>query len=161
MLAVVLVTASVVSVLAGRLIDRVGKVRFLLPAAAVYGAGLLLMFLARGTVPVIGAGIVMMSGFMLVLAPLGALVRDHTPPERAGHVQGLRMVFAILIPMLIGPYLGAAVIHGADETYLELGVVQAGADAGDLPDGPGRAGRSSSVPALALRAAGSRKAPDA
>ncbi|MER7417284.1 MFS transporter [Micromonospora peucetia] len=123
-LAVVLVTASVVSVLSGRVIDRVGKVRFVLPAAAVYGTGLLLMFLARGTLPVIGAGIVMMSGFMLVLAPLGALVRDYSPPERAGHVQGLRMVFAILIPMLIGPYLGAAVISNADETYQDLGVVR-------------------------------------
>ncbi|MGC4806180.1 MFS transporter [Micromonospora sp. DT233] len=123
-LAVVLVTASVVSVLAGRLIDRVGKARFLLPAAAVYGTGLLLMFVARGAVAVTGAGIVMMSGFVLVLAPLGALVRDHTPPERAGHVQGLRMIFAILIPMLIGPYLGAAVINNADETYLELGVLR-------------------------------------
>lgn len=123
-LAVVLVTASTVSVLAGRVIDRVGKVRFVLPAAAVYGTGLLLMFLARGTLPVIGAGIVMMSGFMLVLAPLGALVRDHTPPGRAGHVQGLRMVFAILVPMLVGPYLGAAVISNAGETYEDLGVVR-------------------------------------
>ncbi|MFG1780452.1 MFS transporter [Micromonospora sp. NPDC049051] len=123
-LAVVLVTASVISVLSGRVIDRVGKVRFLLPAAAVYGTGLLLMFLARATLPVVGAGIVLMSGFMLVLAPLGALVRDHSPPGRAGHVQGLRMIFAILVPMLIGPYLGAAVISNAGETYQDLGVVR-------------------------------------
>ncbi|MEU5994312.1 MFS transporter [Spirillospora sp. NPDC047418] len=123
-LAVVLTGASAVSVLAGRVIDRVGKVRFLAPAVAVYAAGLLLMPLARGMVPVIGAGLVLMSGFMLVLAPVGALVRDHTPPGRAGHVQGLRMVFAILIPMIVGPWLGAAVIKGADERYEELGVVK-------------------------------------
>ncbi|NED51784.1 MFS transporter [Micromonospora aurantiaca] len=123
-LAVVLVTASAVSVVGGRLIDRVGKVRFLLPAVVVYGTGLALMFFARGMVPVIAAGIVMMSGFMLVLAPIGAIVRDHSPPDRAGHVQGLRMVFAILVPMLIGPYLGAAVITGAGEVYEDLGVVK-------------------------------------
>ncbi|GAB3141916.1 tetracycline resistance MFS efflux pump [Micromonospora sonneratiae] len=123
-LAVVLTGASVVSVLGGRLIDRVGKVRFLLPATAVYGIGLLLMTVARGMVPVILVGLVMMSGFMLVLAPIGALVRDYSPPDRAGHVQGLRMVFAILVPMLVGPYLGAAVIKGANEHYEELGVVK-------------------------------------
>ncbi|MGI5327597.1 MFS transporter [Actinomadura nitritigenes] len=123
-LAVVLTGASAVSVLAGRFIDRVGKARFLAPAAAVYAAGLLLMPLARGTLPVMGAGLVLMSGFMLVLAPVGALVRDFTPPGRAGHVQGLRMVFAILIPMIIGPYLGAAVIKGANEHYEDLGVLK-------------------------------------
>ncbi|MGW0433425.1 MFS transporter [Micromonospora sp. NPDC003197] len=123
-LGVVLTGASIVSVLGGRLIDRIGKVRFLLPAVAIYGTGLLLMTIARGMVPVILAGLVMMSGFMLVAAPIGALVRDHTPPERAGHIQGLRMVFAILIPMIVGPYLGAAVIKGANEHYEELGVVK-------------------------------------
>ncbi|GAB2948041.1 hypothetical protein GCM10027280_40970 [Micromonospora polyrhachis] len=123
-LGVVLTGASIVSVLGGRLIDRIGKVRFLLPAAAIYGTGLLLMTVVRDMVPVILAGLVMMSGFMLVLAPIGALVRDHTPRERAGHVQGLRMVFAILVPMLVGPYLGAAVIKGANEHYEELGVVK-------------------------------------
>ncbi|MEW2359505.1 MFS transporter [Spirillospora sp. NPDC029432] len=123
-LAVVLTGASAVSVACGPLIDRAGKARFLPPAIALYAAGLLLMPLARGTLPVIGAGLVLMSGFMLVLAPIGALVRDHTPPGRAGHVQGLRMVFAILIPMIIGPWIGATVIKGADRHYEELGVLK-------------------------------------
>ncbi|WP_082848584.1 MFS transporter [Oerskovia enterophila] len=123
-LAVVLLGASVVSVIGGRIVDRVGKVRFLLPAVAVYGTGLVLMAFARGMVPAILAGLVMMSGFMLVLTPIGALVRDYSPPDRAGHVQGLRMVFAILVPMLVGPFVGAAVIRGAAETYSELGVVK-------------------------------------
>ncbi|OLT10062.1 MFS transporter [Actinomadura sp. CNU-125] len=123
-LGVVLTGASAVSVACGRLIDRVGKARFLIPAVLVYAAGLLLMPLATGMAAVTGTGLVMMSGFMLVLAPLGALVRDCTPPGRAGHVQGLRMVFAILIPMIVGPFLGAAVIKGADERYVELGVTK-------------------------------------
>ncbi|MEK8226087.1 MFS transporter [Oerskovia sp. M15] len=78
-LAAVLLGASVVSVIGGRLVDRVGKVRFLLPAVAVYGTGLILMVFARGMLPVILAGLVMMSGFMLVLTPIGALVRDYSP----------------------------------------------------------------------------------
>ncbi|MER6177515.1 MFS transporter [Streptosporangium sp. NPDC001681] len=123
-LAVVLTGSSAISVACGPLIDRVGKVRFLPPAIAVYGTGLLLMSVATGMIPVIAAGLVMMSGFMLVLAPIAAIVRDHSPPDRAGHVQGLRMVFAILIPMIVGPFLGAAVIKGADAYYEELGVLK-------------------------------------
>ena len=34
------------------------------------------------------------------------------------------MVFAILVPMVLGPFIGAAVITGADETYVDLGVVR-------------------------------------
>jgi len=120
-LAVVLVGAAVVSVLGGRIIDRVGKVNFMLPAAGVYLLGLLLMVFARGLVPVILAGLVMMSGFMLNMAVIGAAIRDYSPPDRVGMVQGLRMIAMVLIPMVIGPFIGAAVISGADEYYEDLG----------------------------------------
>ncbi|MEV0590139.1 MFS transporter [Nonomuraea cavernae] len=123
-LGVVLTGASIVSVVAGRFIDRVGKVRFLLPAIGVYGLGLLLMWAVRGMVPAIAAGLVLISGLMLVMAPVGAIIRDHSPSDRAGHVQGLRMVFGILIPMVVGPFLGALVIRGADEYYEDLGVLK-------------------------------------
>lgn len=120
-LAAVLVTASVVSVLGGRVIDRIGKLQALVPTVLLLAAGLVAMFFARGMIPVILAGIVMMSGFMLSTATISAIVRDRTPVDRAGGVQGLRMIAAILIPMVIGPFLGAAVITGAAETYIDLG----------------------------------------
>ncbi|MFN8067200.1 MAG: MFS transporter [Mycolicibacterium insubricum] len=120
-LAVVLTGASVVSVLGGRIIDRVGKVAFMLPAAGLYLVGLALMTFARGLLPVIAAGLVLMSGFMLSMATIGAAVRDFSPPDRVGMVQGLRMIAMVLIPMVIGPFIGAAVIRGADEYYEDLG----------------------------------------
>lgn len=123
-LASVLIVASAVSVLGGRVIDRVGKVRAILPAAGILATGLVLMFFARGELFVILAGIVMMSGFMLTIAAVSATVRDFTPKDRVGSVQGLRMIFAIMIPMVVGPFIGAAVIMGANETYVDLGVVK-------------------------------------
>ncbi|HQR78646.1 MAG TPA: MFS transporter [Actinomycetota bacterium] len=120
-LAVVLTGAAIVSVLGGRIIDRVGKVAFMLPAAGIYLIGLLLMVVARGLIPVIGAGLVMMSGFMLTMATIGAAVRDYSPPDRVGMVQGLRMIAMVLVPMVFGPFIGAAVIRGADEYYEDLG----------------------------------------
>lgn len=120
-LGVVLLTASVVSVLGGRVIDRVGKLRFCGPAGLVMLVGLVGMFLARGMVWVILAGIVMMSGYMLLTAALSAQIRELTPPEKAGHFQGIRMIFAVMLPMIIGPAIGAAVIRGNAQTYEELG----------------------------------------
>ncbi len=123
-LASVLVAASVISVLGGRVFDRVGKERAVVPSVAVMVVGLVAMFFVRDMVAVILAGTIMMGGFMLSTAALAASVRDRTPDGRAGTVQGLRMVFAILIPMVAGPFLGAAVIVGAGETYTDLGVVK-------------------------------------
>lgn len=123
-LGIVLLTASLVSVLFGRVIDRVGKLRFVLPAAGVMLAGLVGMYFARGMAAVAAAGIVMMSGYMLVTAALSANVRDWTPPDKAGHFQGIRMIFAVLLPMIVGPAIGSAVIRGSDSTYVELGVVK-------------------------------------
>lgn len=123
-LASVLIGAAVVSVVGGRVLDRVGPSRAILPVAAIYLVGLLLMFPARSMLAVIGAGIVMMAGFMLGVAAISATVRNLTPPDRAGQVQGLRMIFAVLVPMVVGPFLGAAVIEGADESFTELGVVK-------------------------------------
>lgn len=120
----VLILASVISVIGGRVIDRVGKVRAIVPATVIMVAGLIGMFFARDMLSVIAAGTVMMAGFMLSTAALAASVRDETPAGRAGTVQGLRMIFAILIPMVAGPFLGAAVIVGANETYIDLGIVK-------------------------------------
>jgi len=123
-LGVVLILASAVSVISGRFIDRVGKLRFVFPAAAVMLLGLAGMYFVRGSIPVMIAGTVMMSGYMMMTAALGANIRDCTPEDRVGHFQGIRMIFAVLLPMVIGPAIGAAVIKNSDSTYVELGQVK-------------------------------------
>lgn len=123
-LASVLIGASVLSVLGGRVIDRIGKARAILPAVGIMVAGLIGVFLVRDMTGLIICGIPMMGGFMLSFAALAASVRDATPTDRVGMVQGLRMIATVLIPMVIGPFLGAAVITGANETYVDLGVIK-------------------------------------
>lgn len=123
-LGVVLVSAAVLSVLGGRIIDRVGKIVAILPATGILIVGLVAMFFARGMGPVMLAGTIMMAGFMLTTAAISATVRDYTPADRVGNVQGLRMIFAIMVPMVVGPFVGAGVIAGAAETYVDLGVVK-------------------------------------
>ena len=34
------------------------------------------------------------------------------------------MIFAVLLPMIIGPSVGAAVIRNSDSTYMELGQIK-------------------------------------
>jgi len=123
-LGVVLILASIFSVISGKFIDKIGKMRFTVPAAVVMLTGLVGMYFVRESVPVMVAGTVMMSGYMMMTAALGANIRDWTPADKVGHFQGIRMIFAVLLPMIIGPAIGAAVIRGSESTYVDLGQVK-------------------------------------
>lgn len=123
-LACVLIGASVLSVLGSRGIDPRAPLHRGLIALGCYVAGCAAMFVARGMVPVIVAGIVMMGSYLVVGATLSAMARNLTPPDRAGQVQGLRMIAVVALPMVIGPFVGAAVIKGAAQTYVDLGLVK-------------------------------------
>ena len=124
LLAGVLIVSSVLSVLAGRPIDRFGKLRCLVPAGILGFAGLVLMYFARGQWFVLAAGIVMLGSGMVVSACCSGLIRDYTPAGKAGLFQGIRIVFQVLLPMVTGPYIGAAVIRGTGMTYEDLGTVK-------------------------------------
>lgn len=123
-LGAVLIAASAVSVLLGRVIDRRGKLHVAAYAAAAAFAGLLLMFFARSMAAVMLCGSAMLGASMVLAACLQGLIRDHTPSSKAGQFQGIRILFQVLIPMVTGPYIGAAVIGHTGRTYEDLGVIK-------------------------------------
>lgn len=124
LLAAVLISSSVLSVACGKLIDRVGKLRFVWPAIALELLGLVGMYFARGMGALIPMGFMMLGGNMLVSACVGGLTRDFTPKDKSGHFQGIRMLFSVLIPMAAGPYIGAAIIKDSNQFYEDLGVLK-------------------------------------
>lgn len=124
LLGVVLIASSVISVVFGPVIDKMGKARFAVFAVVAEIAGLVLMVLARSFAGVVCAGIVMLGGGMLVSACLSGLVRDYTPEGKAGLFQGIRMIFGVMIPMVTGPYIGSGVIRNSGATYEVLGQIK-------------------------------------
>ena len=48
----------------------------------------------------------MLIGYLVLTIQLGASTRDYTPQDNVGLFQGIRMVFSVLIPMVVGPTLG-------------------------------------------------------
>ena len=125
-----IVLGAVINLLLGGLTDRVDKAKMLYVAAGVFILGLAGMFFSHFdnkylTMAIFGFfGFVMITGYILVAALSGALVRDYTPENNAGKLQGVRMIFSVLIPMVIGPMIGNA-INKAAGVVLE----NAGADA--------------------------------
>ncbi|MDR0883195.1 MAG: MFS transporter [Oscillospiraceae bacterium] len=133
-LAAVLILAAVGSVLGGRLVDKLGKHRLLLVAGGIYAVGMFLMFVSGYTFHTQGeqmrlpllilCGTVLMGGGLLCGTVLGAAAQDAMPADKRGHFTGIRMVFTVLLPMLIGPFIGAVVTKNAPTRLDEFGAVQ-------------------------------------
>ncbi len=102
----VLLVACIITVVFGLFMDKIGKNRIIIPALLFTIVGSILMFFLYDKVGIIIGGIILMSGYMVSTAVLGAKVRDYTPENEVGLFQGIRMVFAVLLPMVSGPYIG-------------------------------------------------------
>jgi len=95
-----------------RLSDKKDKTTMLYIAAGTFAAGLLGMYLSKGMGKAMNlvtfgiAGFVMICGYIFISALAGSLVRDYTPTGEVGKLQGVRMIFSVLIPMLLGPMIG-------------------------------------------------------
>ena len=100
--------------------DRIGKNKIIIPAIALTVVGAIVMFLipANSMVGVMIGGTVLMTGFMIGTAVLGAKVRDYTPEKEVGLFQGVRMIFLVLIPMVTGPFIGSGVSYINAQYYI-------------------------------------------
>jgi hypothetical protein len=97
----------------GRKYDTLGFRKAIVPTLVLLMCGYVGLFFGRSTAVVFAASLAMMSGYLGTGAMLGAKVRTHTPENRSGMFQGLRIVAQVLIPGVIGPAIGAAVLQNA------------------------------------------------
>lgn len=118
--AAVLVGAIAALVLIGKVIDKKGKDFLVIPATIFFVIGLVVVYFMKtlGTFA-IGA-VIFFIGYGLLGIILNSTVRDHTPDEKVGLFQGVRMIFAVLIPMVVGPKVGAWTINQFASSH-ELG----------------------------------------
>lgn len=121
-LGVVLVVASIITVVVGVFMDKIGKSKVIFPALVVAIIGAVIMFFIKDQIGVIIGGIILMAGYLVSTAILASKTRDYIPDDKMGVFQGVRMIFVVMLPMVTGPYIGQAVsyINGhmyTDETY--------------------------------------------
>ena len=123
-MAVSLILGSALSVLVGFIADKVGKEKMIAPVFGILGTGLLLMFfipyIQNDTLrTVFGAtgGLVMILGYVSVPTILNAIVREYIPKGKEGTFLGVRMIFVVALPMVIGPFIGNALNGAFGELY--------------------------------------------
>ena len=109
-----IVVAAVFTALYGKVYDRKGFGFAVVPTLLLLMAGYVGLYFFRTTAPVFIASMLMMCGFLGTGAMLGAKVRTHTPENKSGMFQGLRIVAQVLIPGVIGPAIGAKVLENAE-----------------------------------------------
>ena len=109
-----IVVAAVFTALYGKVFDRIGFHFAMIPPLVLLATGYIGLFFFRSTAPVFVFSLVMMCGYLGTGAMIGAQIRACTPANKAGMFQGLRIVGQVLIPGVIGPAIGAAILRNAD-----------------------------------------------
>ena len=107
------IVAAIVTAFYGRIYDKFGFKLAIMPAIGTLMVGYILLYLFKTTIFVFIGSLFMMSGYLMGMAIFGAMLRDYTPQNRAGMFQGLRIVGQVLVPGIIGPWIGALVLKKA------------------------------------------------
>ena len=109
-----IIIAAVVTAIYGRLYDKKGFTFSIVPSLIMLSLGYIILFFFKGTALVFIGSLLMMCGYLTGMAVFGAMIRDNTPEGKAGMFQGLRIFGQVLIPGIIGPFIGSAVLKNAE-----------------------------------------------
>ena len=109
-----IILAGVFTFFWGRVYDKLGFNKSVVPSLALLGVGYIILTLFTNTALVFIGSLLMMCGYLSGMAVFGAIIRDKTPENKSGMFQGLRIVGQVLIPGIIGPYIGKLVLKNAE-----------------------------------------------
>jgi MFS family permease len=104
-----IVIAAAFTIFYGRHLDSVGFERAVRLPLALFGVGCVLLTLLTDIAGVFAGSVLMLCGYLSAVACFAAEVRNNTPSGRAGLLQGVRIFMVVLVPMLVGPWIGSAV----------------------------------------------------
>lgn len=113
-----IVLASVFTVLWGKAYDKYKFNISVIPCVVLLALGYVFLFFFKATLPVFIGSLFMMCGYLSGMAVFGAVIRDNIPENKAGMFQGLRIVGQVLIPGVIGPFIGASVLKDAKQEMI-------------------------------------------
>lgn len=109
-----IIVAAIVTALYGKAFDKHGFAKSVVPAVLMLIIGFVILILFRNTILVFIGSLFMMCGYLTGMSVFGAMIRSRIPENKAGQFQGIRIIGMVLIPGIIGPAIGAAVLKNAD-----------------------------------------------
>jgi len=110
LVAIPILISMVLAVPAGKLADKGHSQTLALAAPIVSFLGFVLLSFARESYQLVLTGSLVFIGFVVLLSCLGAWIKNLMPRESRGQFEGVRMIFNVAIPMVIGPAIGSFLI---------------------------------------------------
>lgn len=120
--AVVAVAALAAGVISLLKIANKSKVKAYVPTICLFIIGLFILSTSTNIIVVLIGIVPTLIGYAVLLIQLGATVRDFIPEDKVGLFQGIRMIFAVLLPMVVGPAIGDIACRISNLTIIEYGV---------------------------------------
>lgn len=109
-----IILASVFTFFCGKIYDKKGFEFSNFISLILLFVGYILLYIFKSTLPVFIGSLLMMCGYLSGVGVFGAKIRDLTPENKAGMFQGIRIVAQVLIPGIIGPFIGKTVLSNAE-----------------------------------------------
>ena len=113
-----IIIASVVTAIWGKVYDKKGFTLSAFISLAWLCTGFVILYLTRTTIPVFIGSLFMMCGYLSGMAVFGAKIRDLIPTGKSGMFQGVRIFSQVLVPGIVGPFIGKSVL---DDTKTIVG----------------------------------------
>ena len=107
----VILLSAIVSLLVGLFGHKMNRLLLLYIGIFVNSAFLLSFAFVQNIFLVIAMYFLALSGQMVSTIALTAWMLDEYPKDKIGKYQGVRMIFFVAIPMVIGPPIGSAIIR--------------------------------------------------
>ena len=109
-----IILAAVFTAFWGKAYDKKGFSYSAIVALFSLAAGFAVLYLCRNTILVFIGSLLMMCGYLSGMAVFGAKIRDFTPDGYAGGLQGVRIFSQVLVPGVIGPFIGKTILANAE-----------------------------------------------
>lgn len=123
---IIVIAIAALTVLIGGIVllmdaAKTNKARSFIPSVLCLVIGLLILSSTKNIFGIIVGVVPVLIGYIVIMIQFGATVRDNIPQDKVGLFQGIRMIFLVLIPMVVGPTLGNIAAKNSDVTYMENG----------------------------------------
>ena len=120
--AVIAVLALVAGIVTMLKIANKNKLMAYIPTTLMFIIGLAVLSTSTNMIVVLIGIAPTLVGYVVLQIQLSASVRDFIPEDKVGLFQGIRMIFAVLIPMVVGPAIGDIACRTSNLTIVEYGV---------------------------------------
>lgn len=102
--------AMLTAIPVGRLTDRGHGPALAFAAPLLLATALWMVSFVRSIIPISIALSVGTAAFIMMLIVVIARVKNLMPPQNRGQFEGVRMIFMVGIPMIVGPIIGSSII---------------------------------------------------